>query len=442
MPLSYIVNNLTRGVSLKKTKDHHVVVVGGGFGGLYATQKLGNRKGISVTLIDRRNFHLFQPLLYQVATGGLSPGDIASPLRAVLNRFRNVRVLQATVTGINAPEQTISLGEDIIKYDSLVIATGAHHHYFGNDQWASNAPGLKTIEDALEMRRRIFRAFEAAEREDDPGKKRSLMTFVIVGGGPTGVELAGALGELANFTLKNDFRNLDPRNTRILLLEGGAKILAAYPDKLSNKASSSLKKLGVDVRTETLVTAIADGQVRMKHGESEEIIEAETVLWAAGVKSSSLSKALVETTGAGTDRSGRIVVDPFLNVGDFANIYVIGDLAHFAHQGDDALPGVAPVAMQQGRHVARLIRDRLRGKEGSAFKYTNKGNLAVIGRNAAIADVGPFKMSGWFAWLIWIFVHIAYLIEFDSRVLVLFQWASNYFTRKRGARLITNEKTV
>ena len=425
-----------------KNDTHRVVIIGGGFGGLYAAQNLGGKKNIEVTLIDKRNFHLFQPLLYQVATGGLSPGDIASPLRAVLNKYKNIRVVQGKVTKINPSQQSVFIENEEISYDSLIVATGAHHHYFGNDRWEKYAPGLKTVEDALEMRRRIFRAFEAAECEANPEKQSALMTFVIVGGGPTGVELAGALAELAFSTLKNDFRHLDPKQAKIILLEGGERILPSYTEKLSQKAKQSLQKLGATVRERTFVTNIDENSVTINSENREEKIFAETVLWAAGVKSSRLSTVIAEKTGAEVDRIGRIMVEPNLTVKDYPNLMIIGDLANFSHQTGEPLPGIAPIAMQQGRYAAKLIKNRVRGKKMPDFKYFDKGSLAVIGRNAAVAHIGAFKLSGWFAWFIWIFVHIAYLVEFDNRVLVLFQWASNYFTRKRGARLITNEQTM
>lgn len=421
--------------------EHRVIIIGGGFGGLYAAQNLGSQKNIEVLLIDRRNFHLFQPLLYQVATGGLSPGDIASPLRAVLKRYQNIRVLQAEVRNIDPGQQAVYIDDDCLYYDSLIIATGAHHHYFGNPQWETNAPGLKTIEDALEMRRRIFRAFEAAEKEQDPVKQSHLMTFVIVGAGPTGVELAGALGELAHSTLKHDFRHLDPEQAKIILIEGGNRILPTYEESLSKKAQRSLERLGVTVQTNTFVTNIDDDIVTVKTADHTETIPTKTILWAAGVQSSSLSSVLTEQTGVESDSIGRVLVAPDLSIPDYPDIFVIGDLANFSHQTGKPLPGIAPVAMQQGRYVARLLKKRLRNKPTESFKYFDKGNLAVIGRNAAIADIGGFRLSGWFAWIIWVFVHIMYLVEFDNRVLVLFQWASNYLTRKRGARLITNEKS-
>ena len=419
---------------------HRIVIIGGGFGGLYAAQNLGGKPDVDVLLIDRRNFHLFQPLLYQVATGGLSPGDIASPLRAVLKRYKNVRVLQAEVRKIDPNQQVVFIDDECIYYDSLIVATGAHHHYFGNPQWEDAAPGLKTVEDALEMRRRIFRAFEAAEKEQDPIKQSELMTFVIVGAGPTGVELAGALGELAHSTLKNDFRHLDPEQAKIILIEGGNRILPSYDESLSKKAQQSLERLGVTIQTDTVVTEIENDTVHIKTAKQTGIINSKTILWAAGVQSSSLSNVLTEQTGAESDRIGRILVAPDLSIPDYPNIFVIGDLANFSHQTGEPLPGIAPVAMQQGRYVARLIKKRLRNKSSAAFNYFDKAAWllsAAMPRSQTSADSSCLA----FAWIIWVFVHIMYLVEFDNRVLVLFQWASNYFTRKRGARLITNEKS-
>ncbi len=416
----------------------HVVIIGGGFGGLYAARMLG-RAPVRVTLVDRRNFHLFQPLLYQVATGGLSPGDIASPLRAVLRRYRNIEVQLAEVVDIVPDERKVVLSDGELDYDTLIIATGVSHHYFGHEEWARVAPGLKTIEDALEIRRRIFLAFEAAEREPDPEIRRAWMTFVIVGGGPTGVELAGAIGELAHGTLKHDFRRIHPHEAQILLIEGAPRILPGYPESLSHKAARSLERLGVTVKTQTLVTKVEEHVVHVRAGEQELDIPARTVLWAAGVKASFMAEVLARRAGARLDRVGRIIVEPDLTLPNHPEIFVIGDLAHYAHQTGEPLPGVAPVAMQQGRYVARLIRRRLKGKSAPPFRYRDKGSLAVIGRNRAVAFFGRVRFSGFIAWLLWVFVHVRYLIEFDNKVLVMFQWAWYYLTRKRGARLITGK---
>ncbi|HEY9647973.1 MAG TPA: NAD(P)/FAD-dependent oxidoreductase, partial [Chroococcidiopsis sp.] len=397
---------------------------------------------VTVTLIDKRNFHLFQPLLYQVATGTLSPADISSPLRGILSKNKNVQVLMDEVIDLDPQEKTLITRSQTLSYDSLIVATGVSHHYFGNDHWKPTAPGLKTVEDALEMRRRIFMAFEAAEKEADPEQRLAWLTFVIVGGGPTGVELAGAIAELAYNTLKSDFRNIDTSETKILLLEGMDRILPPYPPDLSAKAQGSLEKLGVTVLTKTLVTNIADDVVTAKQGDRIEQISAKTVLWAAGVKASEMGAVLAERAGASLDRAGRVIVEPDLTLPNHDNIFVIGDLAHYAHQGDKPLPGVAPVAMQQGQYVAQLIRRRLAGQTTPAFRYEDGGSLAVIGQNAAVADLGFVKFSGPIAWFVWVFAHIYYLIEYDNKLIVMLQWGWNYFTRNRGARLITGEGTL
>ena len=415
---------------------HKVVIIGGGFGGLYAAKSLGHSP-TQVTLIDKRNFHLFQPLLYQVATGGLSPGDIASPLRAVLSRYKNVSVLAAEATDIDPTQKKVILRDGQVDYDTLIIATGVSHHYFGNDAWAEYAPGLKTIEDALDIRRRILAAFEAAERETDPVKRQAWLTFVVVGGGPTGVELAGALGELAHTTLKHDFRNIDLTDTQIFLVEGTDRVLPPYAPELSEKAKQALVKLGVTVRTTAMVTDIKNDTITLRENDELVNLQTKTVLWAAGVKASGLGQVLAERTGATLDQAGRVVVAADLTINGFSNIFVLGDLANFSHQDDKPLPGVAQVAMQQGQYVARLIQARLAGKERPPFRYQDRGSLAVIGRNAAVADVAGLKFAGFPAWFVWVFIHILYLVEFDNRILVMFQWAWNYWTRKRGARLIT-----
>ena len=415
---------------------HRVVIIGGGFGGLYAAKAL-RRAPVEVTLIDRRNFHLFQPLLYQVATGGLSPGEIASPLRYVLRRSLNTEVLLGEVVDLDIAGRRVILRDGDAAYDTLIVATGSSHHYFGNDQWAPLAPGLKTIEDATEMRRRILLAFEKAEREPDAEARSAWLTFVVVGAGPTGVELAGALGEIANDTLRHDFRHIVPSESRILLLEGGDRVLPAYPADLSAKAEESLIHLGVRPITGAVVTAIDEAGVTVRRGAQEERIAARTVLWAAGVAASPLGRLLAEQGGAKLDRAGRVMVEPDLTLAGHPEILVIGDLAYFSHQTGKPLPGVAPVAMQEGRYAAELVRQRLAGKTVAAFHYHDKGSLATIGRAAAVADFGRIHMHGMPAWLTWLFVHLLYLVEFDNRLLVLIQWAYNYITRNRGARLIT-----
>ncbi|MBM0742115.1 NAD(P)/FAD-dependent oxidoreductase [Phormidium sp. CLA17] len=421
-----------------ETSLHRVVIVGGGFGGLYAAKSL-RRSPVQVTLIDRRNFHLFQPLLYQVATGSLSPADISSPLRGILSKCRNTSVLMDEVIDIDPQQQIVKMQEQDIAYDSLIVATGVSHHYFGNDQWKATAPGLKTVEDALEMRRRIFVAFEAAEKELDPEKRQAWLTFVIVGGGPTGVELAGAIADLAFKTLKKDFRSIDTTEAKILLLEGMDRLLPPYPPDLSEKAAIALTKLGVTVRTKTMVTNIEDNTVTAKQGDHVEHIPACTILWAAGIKASGMGQTLADCTGASLDRVGRVIVEPDLSIAGHPNIFVIGDLANFLHQGEKPLPGVAPVAVQEGKYIAKLITERLRGNTLPPFHYEEVGNLAVIGQNEAVADLGFVKLSGFLAWFVWIFAHIYYLIEFDNKLVVMIQWGWSYFTRNRGARLITGE---
>lgn len=417
-----------------------MVIVGGGFGGLYAAKSLA-RAPVTLTVIDRRNFHLFQPLLYQVATGALSPGEIASPLRVVLQGNRNTEVLLGEVMDLDVAGRRVILRDGEARYDDLVIATGATHHYFGNDQWAALAPGLKTVEDATEIRSRILVAFERAEREHDPVERRAWLNFVIVGGGPTGVELAGALGEIANDTLRHDFRHIDPRESHIVLVEGEPRVLPSFPPDLSAKAENQLIQLGVLTRTAARVTAIDAGGVTVKTGEKEERIETHTVLWAAGVRASRLGKVLAERAGAQLDRAGRVIVEPDLSVPGHPEIFVIGDLASYTPDGGKPLPGVAPVAMQEGRYVARLIRARVSGgAKPGPFHYFNKGNLATVGRNKAVAEFGKLHIAGFLAWFTWVFVHLMYLVEFENRVLVLMEWVHNYITRNRGARLITGGK--
>ena len=423
---------------IKKEELHHVVVLGGGFGGLYASKTLSKGK-VKVTVIDKRNFHLFQPLLYQVAAGWLSPGDIASPLRVVLNDYQDTYVLKAEVTDIVPKEKKVIFRDGEIIYDTLIVATGSYHHYFGHDNWAQTAPGLKTVEDALEMRRKILLSFEAAERETNPEKQKEWMTFLIIGAGPTGVELAGTIGELTRTTLKDDFRNINTEDAKIILVEGLGQVLPTYPADLSAKAEMFLKKLGVTIKTNTMVTDINSSNAIINRNGDSETIQSRTMLWTAGVKASSLGKALAKNTGAQLDKSGRILVNPDLSVPGQPDVFVIGDLANLSSEGSEPLPGVAPVAMQEGKYVAKLILNRLKGEETKPFKYKEKGNLTVIGTNSAVADLGKLKFAGFFAWLVWVFVHIRYLIEFDSKVIILFRWSWNYFTRKRGVRLITGE---
>ncbi|MCO5195625.1 MAG: NAD(P)/FAD-dependent oxidoreductase [Anaerolineae bacterium] len=424
----------------QEIKGHHVVIVGGGFGGLKAAKAL-QRKAVRVTLVDKRNFHLFQPLLYQVATGGLSPGDIAYPLRAAVAGAKNIEVLAAEVVDILPDERRIVLRDGQLTYDMLIVATGATHHYFGNDQWGELAPGLKTVEDALAIRRKILLSFEAAERETDPARRRAWLNFVVVGGGPTGVELAGAIAGLARETMVNDFRHIDPREARIILLEGTDRVLNTFPEELSLKAENALFKRGIEVRKKTFLTDIDEGSVLLQDAISGDItrLPTFTVLWAAGTKASSVGQMLAERAGVALDRMGRVMVEPELTLPGYPNVFVIGDLAHFADQLDAPLPGVAQVAMQQGVYAAKVVLARLAGKESAPFHYADKGTMAVIGRNAAVADLGPLHMNGFLAWLVWLFIHISFLIGFDNKLQVLIQWAWYYLTRKRGARLITGE---
>lgn len=419
------------------TSAHRVVIIGGGFGGLYTARAL-RKAPVEVTLIDRRNFHLFQPLLYQVATGALSPANIAAPLRAVLRRQRNCEVLLAEVAGFDLDGHRVLLSDGgSVPFDSLIVATGARHHYFGHPEWEKDAPGLKTVEDATTIRARVLHAFEAAERSTDPEEQRGLLTFVVVGGGPTGVELAGALAEVARYTLRRDFRHIDPRNARILLLEAADRILGTFSPKLSAKAVKALGKLGVSVRIGAKVTEVKRDQVVIQTGPQTETIHAHTTLWAAGVQASRLGKALAEACGAPIDPHGRVKVQPDLSVPGRPDVFVIGDLANYSHQGGKPLPGVAPVAMQEGRYVADLITRRLKGRPPVPFHYKDRGSMATIGRAKAVADLGWVRFNGWLAWATWLFVHLMYIVEFENRLLVLMQWAWNYFTRNRSARLIT-----
>jgi NADH dehydrogenase len=417
-----------------------VVIVGGGFGGLYTARAL-KKAPTDVTLVDRRNFHLFQPLLYQVATGALSPANIAAPLRSIVKRQRNTRVLLAEVTAFDPAGRRVLTGAGDLEYDFLVVATGVTHAYFGHEGWEAFAPGLKTIEDATGIRRRILLAFEEAETTRDPARKRELLTFVIVGAGPTGAELAGALAEIARKTLRDDFRTIDPAEARILLVEAGPRVLPAYPDDLSGKARAALESLGVDVLLGTSVTDVTAGGVAVTREGRTETIAAATVVWAAGIAASPLGKALAEASGAETDRAGRVRVEPDLTIPGHPEIFVIGDLAALAGKDGKQLPGVAPVAMQQGRHVARTIRARLEGTDPPGpFRYRDKGSMATIGRGRAVAALGFVHVAGYPAWLAWLFIHLMYLVQFGNRVLILVQWAWNYLTWNRSARLITEHR--
>jgi len=397
-----------------------------------------SRLAVHVTLVDRRNFHLFQPLLYQVATGALSPANIAAPIRSLLKREKNVRVLLGEATGVDAERRLLLLSGGELPYDTLVVAAGVRHHYFGREDWERLAPGLKTIEDATEMRRRILLAFEKAERETDPLQRRALLTFIVVGGGPTGVELAGALSEIAQHTLRGDFRAIDPSEARVLLLEAGERILPTYSPDLSARAMRALERIAVGVRTSTRVTELADGAVTVRHGETGETLRAATVLWAAGVKGSPLGASLAASAGASLDGAGRVLVGPDLALRGHPEIFVVGDLAARNDDAGRPLPGVAQVAMQQGRYVAKVVGARLSGSPPPPpFRYLDFGSMATIGRGAAVADLRIARFNGFVAWMAWLFLHLMYLVQFANRLLVFVQWAWSYLTWNRSARLIT-----
>ena len=405
-----------------------VVIVGAGFGGLLAAQTLA-RYPVQITLIDRQNFHTFQPLLYQVATAGLSPGEIAAPIRWILRKKRNVEVLMSEVQDFDLSRRVVKLADEELGYDYLIVAAGASHAYFGHDEWEPFAPGLKTIEDALEIRRRVLLAFELAERQAESEKDQIQLNFVVVGAGPTGVELAGTLAEIARQVLTNEFRTIDPKKTRIVLLEGGPRVLPAYPEDLSRSAEEQLKHLGVQVQTSAMVTAIEPGSVQI--GTTR--LPAAVILWAAGVAASPLGKKL----GAPVDRAGRVLVNPDLSIPGHPEVFVVGDLAALKDEHGKWIPGLSPVAIQEGRATARNIGRDLQGEPRKNFHYWNKGTLATIGRAAAVADFGKIHISGFLAWLSWLFVHIFFLIGFRNRILVMIQWAWSYLTFERGARLIT-----
>lgn len=411
-----------------------VVIVGGGFGGLNAARKL-SALPVEVTLIDRRNFHLFQPLLYQVATGGLSPGDIAAPLRSILSRQKNVTVLLEEVSSIDPHRRALQLSKGELEYDFLVLATGAENHYFGNDHWAAFAPSLKTIEDATAIRSRILAAFEKAENESDEEIRRQHLRFVVVGGGPTGVELAGSIGEIARDTLRGDFRRIKPEEAQVLLLEYGPRILSSFEPALSDKAVRSLIGLGVLTRTGVKVVNIEEGALTVATRAGEEKIRASTILWAAGVRASPLARQLGEALGVEVDSGGRIRVEADLSVAGAPEVFVIGDAA-WCEQGGKRLPGMCPVAMQQGWHLAKAVEARLRGIAAPPFRFRDKGTMATIGRKAAVADLGFVRFGGWLAWVVWLFLHLLYLVTFRRRVIVAIQWAFQYVTFNRGARLI------
>ena len=413
------------------SRPKKVVIVGGGFGGINASKKLGGVDGVDVTLIDRRNYHLFQPLLYQVAMAGLNPGEIATPIRSIFTASKNVRALMGEVRGVDLPQKIVSTDFGPVPYDYLILACGAQHSYFGHEEWEPFAPGLKTLEQATEIRRRVLTAFELAERANDPELERQLLTFVVVGGGPTGVELAGTLGEISRFALSSDFRHIDPTKTRVILIEAGSRILATFDEALSRRATRDLENLGVTIWTGLRVTNISPDGVTL----GEEKVRAATVLWAAGVKPSPLNATL----GSPLDKSGRVIVNPDLSLPGHPNVFVIGDQACFMER-NYALPGLAPVAMQQGRHVARNVMADVAGRPRKEFHYFDKGQMATIGRGRAVAQTRKLRFGGLMAWLAWLVVHIFYLIGFRNRMLVLMEWAWAYLTYRRGAQLITHRE--
>lgn len=415
---------------MNPSKMPHVVIVGGGFGGLWATRAMAG-DNVRITLIDRRNHHLFQPLLYQVATAGLSSPDIAAPLRHILRRQRNVEVRLGEVTGIDAASRTVTLADgDVLDYDYLLLASGATHAYFGHDEWSGNAPGLKTLDDALAIRRRLLVAFERAEACEDPEERAAWLSFAIVGGGPTGVELAGTLAEIARHTLKREFRRIDPSQARVRLIEAGPRVLASFPESLSEKARQQLERLGVEVVAGTPVSAIDARGYTL----GDTFVPARTVLWAAGVAASGLGALL----GAQRDRAGRVQVAPDLSVPGHSEIFIAGDLAS-VHQDGKPVPGVAPAAKQMGSHVARAIRSRIAGQPAPVFRYRDFGNLATIGRMAAVVDLHGFKLSGLLAWWFWLAAHVFFLIGFRNRLLVLINWAWAYWSYQRHARIILGQ---
>jgi NADH:quinone reductase (non-electrogenic) len=410
------------------TKKPHVVILGCGFGGLEAAKKLGD-KNVSVSIIDRTNYYLFQPLLYQVATAALSPADIAAPVRGVLSKYKNIEILLAEVQSVDVDARKVKMADGELDYDYLIIATGSRHSYFGHPEWEPLAPGLKSLEDAIEIRRRILMAFEYAEKTSDEAGRKAAMTFVIVGGGPTGVEMAGAIAEIARHTLAKNFRHIDPSQARVILIEGEPKVLAAFPEDLRDKATKQLAELGVEVRTGIHATNLSDQGLQI----GDEFIPCRVKIWAAGNIASSVGHSL----SVPTDRVGRVIVNSDLTIPNHPEVQVIGDLANFSHQTGEPLPGVSPVAMQQGRHAARNILNMIEGEKPQRFWYFDKGNLATIGRNKAVADLKLVHLSGLPAWLAWLFVHIIFLVGFRNRLVVLFQWAWAYFTFNKGARLIT-----
>ncbi|MGH8868768.1 MAG: NAD(P)/FAD-dependent oxidoreductase [Actinomycetes bacterium] len=422
------------------TERHRVVVIGGGFAGLQAAQHLATAP-VELTIVDRRNFHLFQPLTYQVATGALSPGEVAFPLRAIFRRQSNVRVLMAEVSGFDIEGRRVRLAQGSLPYDTLIVAGGSHYSYFGHDDWRRYAPEVKSLESALATRARILNAFEDAETERNPGRRRALLTFVVVGAGPTGVEMSGQIAELARSTLRGEFRSFDATRSRVLLIETAERVLTTFPPSLSRKAARSLASLGVSLRLERTVVAIDEEAVTIAAPDgSTERIEARTAIWAAGVEASKLASRLAEMSGAELDRAGRVTVEPDLTLSGHPEVLALGDMVRVRHSidGIQALPGVAPVAMQQGRYAAKLVRARLSGHPIGPFRYRDKGNLATIGRARAVADLHAIRLSGFPAWAVWLAVHLSYLVGFQNRLIVCIRWFISFVTHGRGARLITS----
>lgn len=420
----------------------HVVIIGGGFGGLETARNL-RKSNVRVTLVDRHNYHLFQPLLYQVATGGLSPANIATPLRSIFRRQANCEVLMAEVQDFDLDHKRLILADGELGYDQLVVAAGATHSYFGHEEWASVAPGLKTLQDATAIRRKVFLAFEAAERERDPQIREQMMTFVVVGGGPTGIELAGALSEIARHTIRNDFRHIHPEDARIVVVEAAEHVLAHYPSGLCERAAGKVRELGIEIHTQTRVTQVTEEEVRLSSADGEQIIRTQTVLWAAGVHGSPLGSKLAKACGIETDRAGRVGVTNMMNVEGQDEIFVIGDLASCTDGNGVRMPGLAPVAIQQAQYVAKRILANISGaKTEQPFVYHDRGTMATIGRAKAVVKVGERESVGFIAWLMWLVVHLLQIVQFQSRLLILFQWTWNYLTFSRSARIITGDEPV
>jgi NADH dehydrogenase, FAD-containing subunit len=409
-----------------------VIIVGGGFAGLKAAKAFANKSDVEVTILDRRNYHLFQPLLYQVATAGLSPAEISGPIRGIVSKYKNVSVLMDNVQTVDLKNKSLQTSSKTYTYDYLILACGAKHSYFNHPEWEENAPGLKTLEQATEIRRRVLTAFESAEKEANPELQKQHLTFVIVGAGPTGVELSGAIAEISRQSLTKDFRHIDPSRTRVLLIEAGPRILAAFDPGLSRSAAMSLEDLGVQIWTNTRVTDVKKDSVTL----GDEVIKASTILWAAGVQPSSINKTL----GVPLDRTGRVIIEKDLSLKDYPEVFVLGDQACYTTKKGESLPGLASVAMQQGMHAGRVILNEIEGKPRREFHYLDKGQMATIGRRKAIAQIGKIKISGFLAWLIWLFIHVYYLIGFKNKIFVIWQWAYAYLTFKRGARLIVDKE--